>query len=154
MITSFQDEYRFLSNFYSSEIIVGTMVSKRFPTVEHAYQYSKLLDYRDDAEYRKIIEMTPGQVKRWGRSIPLRTDWKSIRLFYMDCFVAFKFQQNEELQELLLATGDEEIIEGNNWGDRFWGMTLDSDNEWQGQNELGKILMGIRHILILESNDA
>jgi predicted NAD-dependent protein-ADP-ribosyltransferase YbiA (DUF1768 family) len=39
-----------------------------------------------------------------------------------------------------MATGSEEIIEWNNWGDRIWGKTYDG----VGENHLGKILMKIR----------
>ena len=38
-----------------------------------------------------------------------------------------------------MATGDGQIEEGNNWGDRFWG-TVDGE----GLNHLGKIIMRIR----------
>jgi predicted NAD-dependent protein-ADP-ribosyltransferase YbiA (DUF1768 family) len=47
-----------------------------------------------------------------------------------------------ELQELLLATGDQEIQEGNNWNDRFWGVC-----DGEGENILGKLLMGLRRSL-------
>lgn len=53
-----------------------------------------------------------------------------------------KFMQHEHLQERLLATGTEEIAEGNNWGDTFWG-TVDG----VGENHLGKLLMLIRREL-------
>jgi len=42
---------------------------------------------------------------------------------------------------MLLQTGDEELIEGNKWGDRFWGVC-----KGKGKNNLGKILMKIRDV--------
>ena len=44
-----------------------------------------------------------------------------------------------ELRNLLLATGDEELIEGNYWGDTYWGVC-----NGVGQNKLGKLLMQVR----------
>lgn len=43
------------------------------------------------------------------------------------------------LSEMLEATGDAELIEGNHWGDTFWGVC-----NGVGQNNLGKLLMAIR----------
>jgi hypothetical protein len=40
---------------------------------------------------------------------------------------------------MLLLTGDEELIEGNFWGDVFWGVC-----NGVGKNHLGKILMEVR----------
>lgn len=42
---------------------------------------------------------------------------------------------NAKLQE----TGDAELIEGNYWGDRFWGVC-----DGVGENHLGKLLMRVR----------
>ena len=47
--------------------------------------------------------------------------------------------QNAEMREKLLATEDAILIEGNNHGDRYWGMV-----NGEGQNKLGKLLMRIR----------
>ena len=45
-----------------------------------------------------------------------------------------KFLQHPHLIEMLLQTGDEELVEGNKWGDRFWGVC-----KGKGENHLGKI---------------
>ena len=50
-----------------------------------------------------------------------------------------KFAQNPYLAYGLLATGNEELIEGNTWGDKIWGQV-----NGEGQNLLGKILMEVR----------
>ena len=44
--------------------------------------------------------------------------------------------------EMLLATDDMEIIEGNVWGDTFWGVC-----DGKGENNLGKVLMEVRQHL-------
>ena len=53
-----------------------------------------------------------------------------------------KFTQNLLLKEKLLATGTEELVEGNNHGDTFWGCV-----NGKGENHLGKILMKVREEL-------
>lgn len=56
--------------------------------------------------------------------------------------VLAKFSSSTYLKNKLLATKDEEIIEGNTWGDRYWGQV-----NGIGRNKLGKILMKVRHVL-------
>ena len=63
----------------------------------------------------------------------------------MEDIVKAKFSQNEELAEKLLATDDEYLIEGNTWGDRFWGAV-----NGEGRNQLGIILMQVRNELRAE----
>jgi hypothetical protein len=43
------------------------------------------------------------------------------------------------LRKLLLNTGSSMLIEGNNYGDRFWGKVNDI-----GSNHLGELLMSVR----------
>ena len=40
---------------------------------------------------------------------------------------------------MLIKTGNTELIEGNFWGDTFWGIC-----DGVGENNLGKILMRVR----------
>jgi predicted NAD-dependent protein-ADP-ribosyltransferase YbiA (DUF1768 family) len=47
----------------------------------------------------------------------------------------------EPFRTKLLNTGDVEIIEGNYWGDVFWGVDMNKD---EGQNILGRLIMKIR----------
>ena len=44
----------------------------------------------------------------------------------------------------LLATGDQHIAESNDWGDKFWGVCLNDDGVYKGENLLGILLMQIR----------
>lgn len=131
-IESFQGEHRFLSNFWN---VYVTYDGEIYPTVEHAYQAAKTLE----PEFRKAIcYATTGQAKRMGRKVPMRKDWDVIKLGVMDNLLRQKFA-DPELQELLLATGDADLIEGNTWGDYYWGVC-----NGEGQNWLGKLLVAIR----------
>jgi ribA/ribD-fused uncharacterized protein len=133
MINSFEGEYAFLSNFYEHPISNGVIT---FPTNEHYFQAMKTLE--DDERLAIARAATPGQAKRMGRSVKLRPDWESIKLDVMETAVRIKFT-DPELAAKLIATGDEELIEGNWWNDTFWGVC-----NGVGENHLGKILMKVR----------
>ena len=57
-----------------------------------------------------------------------------------------KFRQHPELGNLLIATGDAELIEGNIWRDTYWGVC-----NGVGKNRLGELLMQLRNELRQES---
>jgi predicted NAD-dependent protein-ADP-ribosyltransferase YbiA (DUF1768 family) len=76
----------------------------------------------------------------------MRPDWEKIKVQTMRELVTLKFT-DPQLAELLLATGDALIKEGNRWGDTFWGVDL---RNGQGQNILGQILMNIRSNLRIQ----
>lgn len=133
-ISSFIGVYRFLSNFWPAIVEHEGLT---YPSVEHAYQAAKSLDTNERQRIAAIVE--PGDAKRAGRALPLRSDWENVKLRVMEDCVRYKFTHHPELREKLLATGDAELIEGNTWGDRFWGVC-----DGQGENHLGKILMRVR----------
>ena len=110
-----------------------------YPSSEHAFQAAKSLS----GAVRKVISKlsTPGKAKRAGRKVTLRPDWNIVKVQIMEEIVRDKFTRNEELGKALLETEDQELVEGNTWGDIFWGVALATDI---GQNNLGKILMRVR----------
>lgn len=132
-ILEFKGQYDFLSNFYPA---VVRLDHNEYPTVEHAYQAAKTLDSKE----RRLIRVapTPGTAKRLGRKATIRKDWKDIKIDIMDDLCWQKFE-DPTLQAKLLAINGQ-IIEGNYWGDTFWGVC-----KGVGRNELGKILMNIRN---------
>lgn len=134
MISSFRDEYFFLSNFYPVEIKLDGIV---YPNAESAFQAQKTLNVEERRKFSML--RNPVQAKRLGRKVKLRDDWEEVKLDIMTKIVSQKFLQHPHLIEMLLQTGDEELIEGNKWGDQFWGVCKD-----KGENHLGKILMKIR----------
>ena len=139
MIAIFDNEYAFLSNFYESPFEVDGIT---YPTVEHFFQAMK----SKDIEGRKKIAAapTPGKAKRLGRTIELRKDWEEIKVAVMKFGLAQKFRI-PELREKLLATGNEELIEGNFWHDNTWGNCLCADcQDIPGRNMLGMLLMELR----------
>ena len=138
-IESFSGAFRFLSNFYPSPIRVwlddGTVAQAA--TVEHTFQAYKTLDA---AQQRRVLDaLTPGQAKRAGRNVSLRQGWNAMRLDVMAELLAAKFEIGSDLAVRLIATGDAPLVEGNVWGDRFWGRCGGI-----GHNHLGRLLMARR----------
>ena len=74
-----------------------------------------------------------------SRKQPLRSDWESVKVEIMRTALKAKFTQHDDLQEILLSTGDAAIVEHTE-RDSFWG---DGGNG-SGKNMLGKLLMQIR----------
>ena len=108
-----------------------------YPSVEHAYQSAKTLD---KSERKRIAALpTPADAKRAGRALKLRDDWEQVKFDVMETCVRSKFTTHGDLRAKLLATGDAELIEGNDWGDTIWGQV-----NGVGENRLGKILMKVR----------
>jgi ribA/ribD-fused uncharacterized protein len=138
-ITRFRGEHDFLSNFYASPFFYR---GDCYPTAEHAYQAAKTTD--PDSAYLIRNAPTPGDAKRRGRAAPQRPDWMEVRRAVMYEVVREKFRQDPELRDKLRATGDATLIEGNTWGDRFWGMVQDAEGNWSGENRLGEVLMRVR----------
>jgi ribA/ribD-fused uncharacterized protein len=146
-ITSFRGKYFFLSNFATS--IVHRTRTDVFPydvhtyvSVEHAFQASKA---KSHAAHLWVSEAySCAEAKRRGSAITLREDWENVKLAIMKECVLSKFSLNRDLRDSLLETGDEQLIEGNSWGDRYWGVSNADD---QGQNHLGRILMEVRNEL-------
>lgn len=139
MITSFFGEYRFLSNFYAVSIEFEGL---DYPSAEHAYVASKTLD--DDMRKQIAKIETPGKVKRFGIELNLRSDWSDdLKLIIMRKILEKKFRSDRidpPLWEWLRATAPEELVEGNSWGDKFWGQCPVG----VGKNHLGKLLTSIR----------
>lgn len=140
-IDDFRGKYFFLSNFYSCMV---EYEGKRYQSAEAAFQAAKTLD---EHERSLFTELSPSQAKQRGRRIPLRDDWEDIKVQVMRDVCFAKFSQNESLKQRLLDTGDAMLEEGNNWGDTFWGIVAG-----YGENQLGKVLMGVRSALEFAEN--
>ena len=133
MINSFTGNYSFLSNFYQVTIEYDGL---RFTSVEAAYQAAKCANVKDRYPF---TAMAPSEAKRAGRRVVLREDWENVKISVMRELLIFKFCTQPSLARWLLRTGNEELVEGNNWNDRFWGVC-----NGEGENQLGKLLMEIR----------
>ena len=141
MIKNFEGEYAFLSNFYFSPMIIDNVV---YTTNEHYFQAMKSLNPKERQAI--VLAPTPGKAKRLGRKVSLRKDWEDIKEEVMLTGLRHKFS-NPELRKKLLATGNEELIEGTTWHDNYWGICDCEACGGQGKNRLGKLLMQVREEL-------
>ncbi len=149
MISNFRGQYGFLSNFYPSPV---DFEGDSYATVEHAYQAAKTLDPEGREYIRKLP--TPIQAKRAGARVELRPMWEEIKRDVMYILLLRKFA-DPQLAAELEATGDELLVEGNWWGDTYWGAihtpyadgrlwTDPNSPAFYGENHLGRLLMKVR----------
>lgn len=136
MINQFKDEYRFLSNFFMTTVMFDGVL---YPSSEHAYMAAKTTDPETRAYISTIISCA--DAKAYGRTIPLRAGWDSMKFAIMHEILMDKFERNPIIRQKLIDTGDQQLVEGNWWGDKIWGVCLKTN---QGQNHLGQALMTVR----------
>lgn len=146
-ITEFRDKYRWLSNFWKVPIFLDDELIP-YQSVENAYQASKTFN----KVIRNTIRIsTAGQAKKIGQDLgqDLRGDWSdTLRIETMRKLLHQKFDGRlPDLVQKLIQTQDAEIIEGNTWGDTFFGVC-----EGVGKNHLGKLLMEVRDLLHIEKD--
>lgn len=135
MIDCFDKEHAFLSNFHSVEVKLDGVI---YPSVEHAYQAAKTDDLAKRLEILNCT--TAGKAKQMGGRIPYdKAKWSKVKVQVMRDLLEQKFAR-PDLRALLIATEGHELVEGNYWGDVFWGVY-----NGKGKNTLGKLLMAIRN---------
>jgi len=133
------DEFGEFSNFAAFSF---TLDGERWPTSEHYFQAQK---FEDEAYRQKVRKAnSPMLAARLGRDRKqkLRRDWESVKVGIMRAAVLAKFTQHEELQALLLSTGQAKLVEHTE-NDDYWG----DGGDGSGKNMLGRILMQVRDSL-------
>lgn len=135
VICKFAGEFDFLSNRFPSDFVWQGV---RYKNAEVAFLSSKV---HDEGERRRLSVMSVDKAAQKSREIVPFQGWEEQRSDIMESVLRAKFEQNPALMDKLLATGRSVIINGNNRHDRYWGIDLYS---WEGDNNLGKILMKIR----------
>jgi ribA/ribD-fused uncharacterized protein len=137
------DSYGCFSNFSLHEIHIQNL---DWPTVEHYYQAQKLVGTRDHYLIETIrASETAMDATKIGRhpSRSLRDDWENVKIPVMREAVFIKFLTHLDIQQVLLETGDRELVEDSPV-DYYWGCGKDKT----GLNHLGKILMIVRQQII------
>ena len=134
-IIAFKDEYAFLSTVYPARTEYEGL---SYPSAESAFQASKLAD----SQARKpFAQCTPDKAKAKGAAVTPYEGWDSRRLSIMETILESKFSADPALRQKLLSTGNRKLINGNKKKDTYWGV---DPITWEGENNLGKILMKIR----------
>ena len=80
-------------------------------TSEHYFQAKKFSKTKYEAEIR--LAKTPMDAAKMGRdrTKPLRKDWEEVKDDIMRRAVLEKFKSHKDIQQILLSTGMEEIVE-------------------------------------------
>ncbi len=133
------DAYGGFSNFAAFPIRLKDVV---WSTTEHYFQAQKFAGTAHEEEVR--LAESPMIAARMGRerARPLRADWESVKDDIMREAVLAKFEQHADLRDLLISTGDAELIEHTK-NDAYWG----DGGDGSGKNLLGRILMEVRQRL-------
>lgn len=152
IIDSFDGKYEFLSNFF-----VGLPIEidgESYKTTEHWYQASKAQTY-DIHDMIRAAD-TPGAAKKLGRQLDSQKktwpDWhehptssskppRKQRVMWKG--LTRKFVPDSKMARMLMDTDDALLIEGNWWGDDYWGTV-----NGKGFNVLGRMLMRWRSYLL------
>ncbi len=133
-IDKFDGEYKFLSNFFPCRLSFHNV---NYVSSEHAYQAQKCIYVKD--LYKVANAKNAGEAKKIAKKVKCRKDWDEIKDDIMYDIVLSKFVENHYLANKLKETYPAKLIEGNWWGDIYWGKC-----KGKGKNKLGKILMKVR----------
>jgi ribA/ribD-fused uncharacterized protein len=136
---SLREQYGCFSNFSPHGFVLDDLY---WFTSEHYFQAQKFID-TPHAEQIRLVK-TPKDAAKMGRerTRPLRPDWEQVKDDIMRKAVLRKFETHADIREILLSTGNAEIVE-NSPIDFYWGCGSDGS----GKNMLGIILMEVREII-------
>ena len=134
--SSQSDTHREFSNFAPFGIDLD---GESWPTAEHYYQAQKFTDAGLQARIRAAAKPIIAKSLADKHRANIRPDWDAVKDDVMYRVVRRKFDLHPSLRDLLLATGDEEIIESVPH-DAYWG----SGPDGTGLNKLGRIVERIR----------
>jgi N-glycosidase YbiA len=129
--------YGVFSNFDTKHPI--TLKGLVWLTTEHYFQAQKF----PGTQYEEQIRLAPkpriaADMGR-DREHPLRQDWETVKDDVMRDAIRAKFTQHADAREILMTTGDAELVE-HTTNDSYWA----DGGDGSGKNMLGKILMEIR----------
>ena len=133
------DPYGDFSNFSHHPIILK---GKAWATTEAYFQAQKYAG----TEHEEAVRLTAGPraaaAMGRDRNLPLRKDWESVKEGIMKEALLAKIDQYPKIKDLLISTGDAEIVEHTE-NDNYWA----DGGDGSGKNRLGVIWMMIREEL-------
>jgi predicted NAD-dependent protein-ADP-ribosyltransferase YbiA (DUF1768 family) len=151
VIMAFREQYYFLSNYHEGCHVVlpaeGDYPEFTYNSTENAYMAWKTLDANLRSYMRSLSADDAKQfAKPENTEFKRRPDYSDEgRLAIMRNLSLQKYSvRNPALRQKLLETGSAVLIEGNDWGDTFFGFCLKLGH---GQNHLGRILMETRALI-------
>ena len=157
-----KEDYGWMSNMSAHPV---RYKGEWFKTAEHLFQFMRYegmkpillnnnrdaVEWLDEARIKKEIaeEASPLIAKMIAKKY--RKYWtvpKEHDIQIMNKVVRWKLAYHSEFIRMLLATGDQTIVEdaserGSGSG-KLWGAALQEDGSWDGENNLGRIWMKVR----------
>ena len=146
-ILAFNGRLSMLSNFYPCTVSDNGRI---FGSSEGAYQFRKAKTSGNDIKAAQIHAADdPLDQKRLADTLQMSfDDWNAEQAMTKSVFA--KFQQNADLAEYLISTGNLTLVHTNAY-DAVWGIGLGlrddgifDQQQWKGRNILGEILMSLR----------
>jgi ribA/ribD-fused uncharacterized protein len=138
------------SNFYSTNFTIEGIT---YNSCEQYHQYKKALRAGENDLAVRILETDDPTVQyKIGKRLLINDDhWKNVvSKQVLQAAVKAKFEQNQDLKNLLLSTQNKMLAECNQF-DKVWGTGLKLNSaealdrtKWQGENALGNILITVR----------
>ena len=142
--------YNPLSNFYEVPFVYN---NTKFSSSEQAIQHTKAVKFGDNAQAQLILHSNDcGEQKQFGKHVSNfeQHTWKSVRTGLITDILKAKFSQNKCEKDYLCDTKSRVIGEAS-MNDATYGIGLPihhsevlNTDRWDGQNELGKMLMSVR----------
>lgn len=153
-----EEPYGWMSQWYEYAMRDESDSSIVYPTAEHYMMYQKAKLFGDDKIAREVIagtELHPRKIKNLGRKVKGfdETTWVAERERIVEDGTWLKMTRpahdgQVNLAELLLATGDRELVEASPydqvWGVGFRAKDAEENRERWGMNLLGKALKAVR----------
>lgn len=134
-IEGFTGHYEFLTTTHKCKFVWGGI---EWPTVEHAFQAAKSENELDHIRISKLE--TAEEAIALGNKLKCRPDWDTMKDWLMYTILMHKFRQNPQLIDELLQTDYMTLLNINDKGDAYWGVSNGA-----GLNKLGKALMQLRN---------
>lgn len=121
---------------------------------EQYMMHQKALLFKDQEIADEIMSVThPKDHQDLGRKVKGydQAKWDKVKEIIVIDGNYCKFTQNNKFKNILLETGDLELVEASPM-DKVWGIKMAEDHpdvrdrtKWRGQNLLGKCLMEVRN---------
>lgn len=150
VIRQFRGEHFYLSNMYPLERWIASDCGVLVPTSKHFYMSGRfcspelqrevayatstgerVFDLGLAAKRLAYLHIENGAAQLEG--------WQLARIGVMARALSAKFDANYGIARALISTGDALLVEGNDWGDAFWG--VNENGFGSGKNTLGILLM-------------
>ena len=142
---AYGSEHATFSNLYPAKV----PMKRNYLCSEQAFRHIRATENnKPNIAARIWWSRNPYDMMEMDRDMPLSEEWKKKEDFVLFNCVFRKYEENEELRDILVSTGGMELAEAtpsNKWGT---GASINStamkNHTWKGENRQGKHSMKVR----------